>query len=73
MHTGAGPQCLSLHVTDVQACTGPPSRMCWTATTPSGPRRSATGSRYIDTVPWFCTKVCSDVIGHYQPYWNPAT
>jgi hypothetical protein len=24
------------------------------------------------TVPWFCTRVCSDVIGHLQPYWDPG-
>ena len=32
---------------------------------------AATGSRYIDTVPWFCSTTCTDVIGRYQPYWDP--
>jgi hypothetical protein len=28
-----------------------------------------TGARYINTVPWFCTSICSNVVGRFQPYW----
>lgn len=70
MHTGAGPQCLSLHVNDVQACSGPPD--AYVAARNGAERRAsaAAGARYIDTVPWFCTAICSDVVGRYQPYWD---
>jgi hypothetical protein len=32
---------------------------------------ASTGARYIDTAPWFCSTVCTDVVGRYQPYWDP--
>ena len=63
-----GPMCLSLHQTDVQACSGP--ELGFLAPYNTAERRAAasTGAHYIDTFPWFCSTTCSDVVGHYQPY-----
>jgi hypothetical protein len=69
-HAGAGPECLSLHPQNVQQCSGPPESYVSARSRAERAATVQTGSRYIDTVPWFCTRVCSDVIGHYQPYWD---
>jgi peptidoglycan/LPS O-acetylase OafA/YrhL len=65
-----GPECLSLHPNDVQACTG--LYPAYWAVRNAAERQAArtTGARYIDTVPWFCSTVCTDVVGRYQPYWD---
>jgi len=31
---------------------------------------SSTGSTYVSTIPWFCTKTCSPVIGKYFAYYD---
>jgi hypothetical protein len=66
----AGPRCLSLHPTDVRVCSG--SNNPYIATHSAAERQAAasTGARYIDTFPWFCSSVCTDVVGHYRPYWD---
>jgi hypothetical protein len=28
----------------------------------------ATGSRYVNVVPWFCSAICTAIIGHYEVY-----
>jgi hypothetical protein len=35
-------------------------------------RRAAqsVGATYVNTTPWFCSKTCSPVIGHFDVYWN---
>jgi peptidoglycan/LPS O-acetylase OafA/YrhL len=66
----AGPKCLSLHPTDVRVCSG--SNSPYIAAHSAAERQAAasTGARYIDTVPWFCSAVCTDVVGHNRPYWD---
>jgi peptidoglycan/LPS O-acetylase OafA/YrhL len=66
----AGPECLSLHPNDVRACSG--SNSPYIASHSAAERQAAasTGARYIDTFPWFCSTVCTDVVGHYRPYWD---
>lgn len=65
-----GPECLSRHPNDVQACSGQIDP--FTQQHMAAERRAAgeTGAGYIDPVPWFCSSTCTDVIGHYQPYWD---
>ena len=63
-----GPSCLSLHPTDVQACSGP--RMDAGDADAERLAAAATGARYINPAPWFCSHICTDVIGRYQPYWD---
>jgi hypothetical protein len=62
------PDCLAQHPTQVQLCSGhlpsyltPYQRAEHNATT-------GEGGRYIDVTPWFCSRTCSAVIGHYQVY-----
>ena len=31
-----------------------------------------TGARYINVIPWFCSSICTDVVGRYDPYWDRA-
>ncbi len=62
------PDCLAEHPTQVQLCSGTlPSYL-----TPYEPaeRRAVTGmgGRYIDVTPWFCSRTCSAIVGHYQVY-----
>ena len=65
-----GPQCLALHPNDVQQCSGPNSPYTERRNRAERAAAAATGARYVDTVPWFCSHTCTDVIGHYQPYWD---
>jgi peptidoglycan/LPS O-acetylase OafA/YrhL len=63
-----GPSCLALHPDDVQACSGP----LVTAFTPynRAERASAQANHvpYVNLTPWFCSTVCTAVIGHYEVY-----
>ena len=65
-----GPECLSLNRNSVQKCSSPNAPDVVVHN--SAERRAAqkVGARYIDTVPWFCSSICTDVIGHFLPYWN---
>lgn len=61
-------QCLAEHVADLQACSlpvriaVPPLNQAERA-----PALSA-GVDYIDPIPWFCSNVCSPVIGDHEVY-----
>ena len=70
-HPHGGPACLSLHPTDVQACSGP--QLAYLVPYNHAERRAAasTGARYIDTTPWFCSTICTGLIGRYLPFWDP--
>ena len=61
------PDCLATHPDTVQMCSGSP------LSNGAGNRAEqraarAVGGRYISVTPWFCSKTCSSVIGHYQVY-----
>ena len=64
--------CLAQHMNDVQACSTPA-----TEAAASGYDRaervaaSASGARYQGVVPWFCSSVCTNVIGRYAVYQDP--
>ena len=70
-HARGGPQCLSLHPTDVQQCSGPNSSFFVQHHLAEQRAALETGARYVDTVPWFCSATCTNVIGHFQPYFDP--
>ncbi len=63
------PTCLSQHTTDVQACTRPvhPRNGFNDAE-----RRAvaSVGGRYINVTPWFCSSLCTSVVGRYVVYVN---
>ena len=68
--SGGGPECLSLHPDSVQQCSGQSSP--YTAEHAQAELLGAAqaGAKPIDTVPWFCSTVCTDVIGRFQPYYD---
>ena len=64
-----GPDCLTAHETNVQACSTPASQ----AAVPDHEQTlqaaaQATGAIYISTTPWLCTATCTAVIGNYEVY-----
>lgn len=67
----SGPECLSLHPDDVQSCSGPNSPYFEVRNNAERQAAAASGARYVDMVPWFCSTTCTDVVGRYQPYWDP--
>jgi len=62
------PTCLSTHPDDVQACSAP------VGTTTTGfaktERRAVAqvGAQFIDPTPWFCSSICTPIVGHYGVY-----
>ncbi len=63
-----GPQCLAAHETDVQACSTPVGTAVQFSNAVEKAAARQLGIAYIDSVPWFCSSVCSAVIGHYSVY-----
>ena len=64
----AGPTCLALNPDDVQVCSGP----LVTAFTPYNRAEQASARAnnvpYVNPTPWFCSTVCTAIIGHYEVY-----
>src|ERR1019366_9612859 len=65
-----GPDCIARHTNDVQAC----SATLAASETPYHQAEAAAvesfGGRYIDPTPWFCSNVCTPVIGNYDVYFD---
>ena len=62
------PQCLSQHVSSVQKCS-----TTWSTSKPGLQSTQqavakSTGSLFVQTEKWFCTKTCSPVIGNFIAY-----
>jgi len=66
-----GPQCLSLYPDNVQRCSAPVSAYIAGTSRAEQHAAQAAGARYLDMTPWFCSTTCTDVVGHYQPFWDP--
>ena len=66
----SGPQCLSRHPDNVQACSGPVS--LWQSSVNKAEQMAATeeGAQYVSVTPWFCSSTCTPVIGNYEVYWD---
>jgi peptidoglycan/LPS O-acetylase OafA/YrhL len=63
-----GPQCLSEHPDDVQACSRPANESLPAYQRAERAASSRTGSRYVDVMPWFCSRICTSIIGHFGVY-----
>jgi hypothetical protein len=64
-----GPDCLTAHTTDVQACTTPASDAVQTDHEQAlQTAAQATGATYISVIPWLCTTVCTAVVSKYDIY-----
>ncbi len=67
----SGPACLSRYPRNVQRCSGQNAPIVVNQNRAEANAAAQTGARYIDVVPWFCSTICTGVVGHYQPYWDP--
>ncbi len=64
----AGPTCLGQHRDDVQACSAPADSTRSPLSQMDRAVTTAAGGEYVDPYPWFCSSVCTAVIGHYDVY-----
>ncbi len=64
----SGPVCLAQHATDVQKCSGPVRTSLSPYNRAERLAAASGGSRYIDVTPWFCSTVCTAIIGSYEVY-----
>ena len=63
------PQCLAFHQTDVQTCSAPRKDAFLVALNDANfSATKQTGASYIDVMPWFCSTVCTDVVGNMAVY-----
>jgi peptidoglycan/LPS O-acetylase OafA/YrhL len=67
-----GPDCLSRNSQAVQNCFAPSSQALPPAYAVAAEQAamSAVGGGYVDVVPWFCSQVCSPVIGKFNVYFD---
>ncbi len=70
----AGPVCLAAHRDEVQACSSPARDAV--PKLGQADRQAALRSHvgYVDTTPWFCSTMCTAIIGPYEVYdstWDP--
>ncbi len=63
-----GPSCLSTHLDDALACSDPATRAYERLDQPELSVAEALHIRYIDPTPWFCSNVCTAVVGPYNVY-----
>jgi peptidoglycan/LPS O-acetylase OafA/YrhL len=67
------PECLSRHSANIQACSGPLGGSYLTGYNHVEEEVAhSVGARYINVVPWFCSTVCTGVVGHYEVYFDQA-
>ncbi len=62
------PACLAAHVNHVQACSIPVTQAYRRFDQTEYAVTQSLHIRYIDPTPWFCSNVCTAVIGHYDVY-----
>jgi peptidoglycan/LPS O-acetylase OafA/YrhL len=66
----SGPECLSRNTDDVQKCSGPLTAYLKQYNQAEQTTTTGAGARYVDTTPWFCSTVCTAVIGRYEVYFD---
>jgi hypothetical protein len=64
----AGPVCLAEHPTDVQQCSSPAHDAVSRLNRTDRQTTLAAHVGFVDTVQWFCSTVCSPIIGKYEVY-----
>ena len=69
--TKVNPDCLAAHMSSVQSCSAPRETALQGVQLKAEARAAkAIGARYVNVIPWFCSKVCSPVIGDTGVYRN---
>lgn len=64
----SGPTCLSRHVNDVQACSTPTVRAYRRFDRIEYSVAQSLHIRYVDPTPWFCSSLCTAIVGPYDVY-----
>jgi hypothetical protein len=63
------PECLSAHVSNIQACSTPARTFLTPYNQTESDAADTLGARYVDVTPWFCSSTkCPAVIGKYEVY-----
>jgi hypothetical protein len=66
-------ECLQHNPTDIQSCTLPASQAVQSQSNRAEKEAAIhVGARYIDITSWFCSSVCTPVIGNTEVYWDFA-
>ena len=63
-------QCLDTHSLDVQACSAPRAKSLVPYGQAEREAVASVGGHYADVTPWFCSHICTAVIGKYQVYFD---
>jgi peptidoglycan/LPS O-acetylase OafA/YrhL len=64
----SGPTCLSKHLNDAQACSTPVAHAFRGLDVTEFATAQSFHVKYIDPTPWFCSSVCTAVVGKYDVY-----
>ena len=64
----SGPTCLSAHPDDAQACTTPVAQAYRRFDVTEFSVTASFHVKYIDPTPWFCSSVCTAIVGPYGIY-----
>jgi hypothetical protein len=68
---GGGPDCILQHMNDIQVCSTRPTRSSLQPFNKAEQQATrSSGASYVNVIPWFCTSVCSSIIGDYSVYAN---
>lgn len=65
-----GPDCVAEHTDDIHACDAPLAVSETPYHQAEASAVEAYGGRYIDPTPWFCSKICTPVIGNFEVYFD---
>jgi hypothetical protein len=67
----SAPECLAAHADDVTACARKANQAInWTHAESDQKTAKAAGATYVDTTSWFCSDVCSPIVGDMIVYQN---
>lgn len=66
----SGPKCLSRYAADIQVCSGLGTSYLTKYNQAEKRTAEAAGAHYLDVTPWFCSTVCTAVVGRYQVYFD---
>ncbi len=71
--TQPGPDCLSAHTSDAQACSTPAGTAVIAAHEQAlAALAPSVGATYVSTTPWFCSSQCTAIIGNDDVYANAS-
>jgi hypothetical protein len=63
-----GPPCLSAHSSNVEVCSSPARSSVPRLASIDKAAAAANNVDYVNTTPWFCSKICTPVVGDYELY-----